>query len=40
MKNKGNNPNVNLAHPGMIDAKKQSVNNPRELKREKLLVII
>jgi len=30
MKNNGNNPNVNFAHPGMIDAKKQSGNNDLE----------
>jgi hypothetical protein len=28
MKNKGNNPGVILAHPGTIDAGKQSRNNP------------
>ena len=40
MKNYGNNPNVNLAHPGMIDVKKQSGNNSGELKSEKAQVTV
>ena len=40
MKNYGNNPNVNFAHPGTIDAKKQSGNNPEELKSEKTQIIV